>query len=81
MTSSLFFRRRLIVIERSAIVSGSSPISATAFGQKVEKCTYESDIVVNNDEEVEIGNPKAEENHVREKFQKYLLLRRHLFGS
>ena len=42
------------------------------YGQKVEKCTYESDIVINNDETIEISNPKARENHVKEKFQKYL---------
>lgn len=41
-------------------------------GQQVEKCTYASDIVINNDEETEIGNPKAEQDHVKNKFGKYL---------
>jgi len=44
------------------------------YGQKVEKCTYESDIVINNDEVIEIGNPVAEKTHVRSKLKKYLEL-------
>ncbi len=44
------------------------------YGQKVEKCTYESDIVINNDETIEIGNIKAEEDHVKTKLDKYLKL-------
>jgi len=44
------------------------------YGQQVEKCTYASDIVINNDKETEIGNPKAEKDHVKDKFKKYLTL-------
>ena len=44
------------------------------YGQKVEKCTYESDIVINNDKPIEIGNPVAEQTHVKSKLKKYLEL-------
>jgi deoxycytidylate deaminase len=44
-------------------------------GQQVEKCNYMSDIVINNDIEVEeVENNQQRWNYVREKLGKYLML-------
>lgn len=44
------------------------------YGQQVERCNYESDIIVNNNKDIEVQNKVAREGYISKKLDGYLAL-------